>query len=402
VIIQCPKCQTKFSVSSELISELELPRFHCSRCDNVFDLDPRMPTSFEESDMGQLSDPNNSTKTEFEDEPPPPKVNPGLRDTTEMIYSPEIPDKRSSSSTLEMSSDELKKVASAINSEPEKPQKSLEIPKTYSPAKPISAPIENAPDETRSSYTPNTSPYYEPKVEQLSMDLKSDPFLDKKPPSDSMPYGISYGDPMTDSADGLSSKVPSGAFAYAPETPPPEAPQRSAMQNLGLFFMPIIFALICACAMSLYLIKSPNFAEALAGNLGVPLPKFAPAGMYIDDIKYNKITLESGEVIFAVSGRVKNDSLQKFRNVLLEGFAFDHEGHILASAKVSAANGLNDSRIKSLNMEMIKNMQSAKAPKKFELGPNSSQDFLIVLNSEGKVDLSKAQFFSARIHSVIE
>ena len=36
MIIECPACSTKFSVDSQLVREIEDPRFHCSRCGHYF------------------------------------------------------------------------------------------------------------------------------------------------------------------------------------------------------------------------------------------------------------------------------------------------------------------------------------------------------------------------------
>ncbi|MCB0325265.1 MAG: zinc-ribbon domain-containing protein, partial [Bdellovibrionales bacterium] len=38
MIIGCPSCQTKFAVDAQQLAEVENPRFHCSRCGHVFDL----------------------------------------------------------------------------------------------------------------------------------------------------------------------------------------------------------------------------------------------------------------------------------------------------------------------------------------------------------------------------
>lgn len=37
MIIQCPNCDTKFSIDGALVAEVENPRFHCSRCDHYFE-----------------------------------------------------------------------------------------------------------------------------------------------------------------------------------------------------------------------------------------------------------------------------------------------------------------------------------------------------------------------------
>ena len=36
VIIQCPECQTKFSIDSAALLGIDAPKFHCSRCDYLF------------------------------------------------------------------------------------------------------------------------------------------------------------------------------------------------------------------------------------------------------------------------------------------------------------------------------------------------------------------------------
>ncbi len=45
LIVQCPKCETKFAIEADGVEELEFPRFHCSRCDNIFGLDESGATS---------------------------------------------------------------------------------------------------------------------------------------------------------------------------------------------------------------------------------------------------------------------------------------------------------------------------------------------------------------------
>lgn len=39
IIVACPSCTTKFAVESSVVAAVEDPRFHCSRCDEVFSLE---------------------------------------------------------------------------------------------------------------------------------------------------------------------------------------------------------------------------------------------------------------------------------------------------------------------------------------------------------------------------
>src|SRR5262245_34779262 len=38
MVIECPSCSTRFSVDAEQLAGIENPRFHCSRCDHLFEL----------------------------------------------------------------------------------------------------------------------------------------------------------------------------------------------------------------------------------------------------------------------------------------------------------------------------------------------------------------------------
>ncbi|RMD86096.1 MAG: hypothetical protein D6808_03990 [Candidatus Dadabacteria bacterium] len=59
IIVECPSCQTRFGVKSELVQGQRMPHFHCSKCDTVFKVDLTMlrsqqPLPFN-SNMGQLN-----------------------------------------------------------------------------------------------------------------------------------------------------------------------------------------------------------------------------------------------------------------------------------------------------------------------------------------------------------
>src|SRR5262245_39401788 len=42
-VVQCPACRASFAVDTEVIAQHEYPRFHCSRCDNVFGYELAQP-----------------------------------------------------------------------------------------------------------------------------------------------------------------------------------------------------------------------------------------------------------------------------------------------------------------------------------------------------------------------
>ena len=365
VIIQCPKCQTKFSVSSELISELELPRFHCSRCDNVFDMDPRTSASFEESDIPEEN---------------PPYIE---RLQSESSITASTPEKsEDASKTVEISKEDLSKISETLESQKAEQPLSLQIPSSYEPAAPASAPIENLSSS---------------KEIQLSMDLTStkDTVIDKE--NFDMPYGVSIGKAL-DGTEEVSAPYPAPNQEREIERVF-DLPRQSAWSGPIILVVPIMLTLMFSAVLSVVLIKSPQIAESVANTLGAPLPKVPPTGLYLESIEFKNYVLDNGEQVSAISGAIRNASPNRFKNILIEGFAFDRDGNIVGNVKTSTASNLNDARIKSLSLAMLKDLQESSSGKKSELAPNSDKSFLIPILGDNK-QISTAHFFTARIYSV--
>ena len=114
-----------------------------------------------------------------------------------------------------------------------------------------------------------------------------------------------------------------------------------------------------------------------------------------------RVILDSGESIFVLSGKVKNESSRTYKQMYLEAIAFDQAGKPMSFTKVDAGSTLAKTRIKALTPEMIHNLQSASGAKEWSLKPGAESEFAIAM---GEVlsgdDFSAARYFSARIHSV--
>lgn len=402
VIIQCPKCQTKFSVSSEMISELELPRFHCSRCDNVFDMDPRTSASFEESDIAAAVAAADTTSAV--DAPPQKEEN----DETEVAQ-------LENARTMEINKDTLAQISDIIkanapveeeesdpqDSSEQTPVFSLDIPSSYQPAPPDSIARAISQDSQEVS----------PSAKQLSMNLTSQ---SESASGDeySMPYGVTIGnsyekfaserevsrqdnpvleelpDPLPDNSEGVIEHLPRfDKFPTVPRQP----------GGASLIVTPILLTLFLAGILSFVVARSPGIAETVAGHLGAPLAKFPPTGIYMEEIKFHNLALESGETVRVISGTVKNDSDKSVKNVVVEGFAFGKDGSILESVRVNAGTGFDAGKAAKLSLEEIRNNKIR--GKNADLPPNSKTHFVIPLSEQNNT-AAKPEFFSARIHSV--
>lgn len=413
VIIQCPSCQTKFSVNTDMLNEHELPRFHCSRCDHVFDMEAK-PESIAIDNQGKApskiavttSAPTAILPPILQEEPP---ISPSFN-----ILPENIAEKNDSTT-----------VKPTLLSSPILDQsKSLQIPRTI--------------DETIMPSAPHESNQLN-EFEQLSMNLTSSqtdsPIETPPEDSDSLPYGVSIGKPYFDNAlqkeahdaakeiaqalSGTTNDFPQRSnFEISPPSSRSDldiiphddielvnhrlTPQVSPWRGFFVLLTPLLFTLAMLSIWAFILSNSPNISERFADSLGSSLPKFAPAGLRVEGIKFNKIILDSGEVVHTIQGKLKNDSVESIDEIIVEGLVFDKSGKLITHSKINAASSLADSRIKSLPLEMIQNLQRAKPSKRSTLVPGADQSFVVALIDEEKerIDLSKAAYFSARIHSV--
>jgi len=123
----------------------------------------------------------------------------------------------------------------------------------------------------------------------------------------------------------------------------------------------------------------------------------APAGLLIRDLKFRNVSLENGERVQIIGGTIENHTERSFKEILLEGLAFDRGGRQVVSQKADAGSTLAKSRVKSFTTEMIQELQGRKSARRFALEPGGKQEFAIALISD---KMPEARYYSARIYSV--
>ena len=337
VIIQCPECQTKFAVESSHLKELDLPRFHCSRCDHVFSLDP-------------------NAIAEDHINPPAP-----ARDTDPLF----------SGDPLRQSDPRSGADEPAQRKEP--PTRSIQIPR-YD--KPISA---SAPHES------DTLGFG---ADQMTFDFGAQQKSRGRAAADTWDFPATAPSPLKNDIaprqEDQSDKQPTFV--------------RPAWRNVAWLLTPVLMCLMALAYVSFSLVKNPRDGLALTMTGGNSALHAAPAGVAIEGLSYEAVALDDGETVHLISGRVKNNSLETLREVLVEGILFDGVGALVDRSTVNIGSTLAKTRVKSLNMEMIANLQSGKLAKKFELRPGQSHEFTFA--QLGAAPSFKPAYFSARIHSV--
>lgn len=175
-------------------------------------------------------------------------------------------------------------------------------------------------------------------------------------------------------------------------------------QSIAIFIVPLLLVFSLLGALTLYLRNDLSGSERLLSSLFPAAMREAPAGLFIQQPKFEVVVLDSGDTVRVLSGSVINQSKKALSAVMIEGLGFTDTGRVI-SEKTLAGNDLsNSASLRSFAPSDIKLLQQ-REPKNFLLRPGGKQNFVLVFSSTPKsgssaVDSSSISSFAARIHSV--
>jgi hypothetical protein len=170
---------------------------------------------------------------------------------------------------------------------------------------------------------------------------------------------------------------------------------RQVLSRVTPFLTPGIACLLILGTLSIFGQQSAALRSEIRSRLIPGAIQVAPAGLFIDQLESKKVTLESGEEMTLISGKVINNTARNFRNLRLEVIAFDSAGQTIETLRAESGKTLTDSKIRALNSEAIKRIQSR--PERTVIKSGQSKDFELGLFAQDYHDLS---FYNARIFSV--
>ncbi len=386
-IIQCPNCQTKFGIDTSLIAGIEYPRFHCSRCDHVFTVEGlHTPAPSPLIISPPLAIP---VEVEHETPPLPSETAPG-DDFVEDTKILDDPAPKPSSSELHMAPLENAPV------EVEKPTDTTEVaaPLTAQESPP-SAPI-----------PPQTS-----EGEQLSLDLPeheglpttqdiSVPPMSFSPLPTINPREMRVQHRLTEVTHNTAPIASTPQSMMQHTAPPTESMlyrrETSAWRSLILIALPIV-TMVIVFALLAYTVSSSGestlrLVQALLPNTPTP----PPAGLVVRNVECKKTILDSGDSVWLISGKLLNLSTEQVRDVQIEAAAFNAAGEVSVHERVPLSTILLRSRIGSLTISMLQNLQHEPAKRVALVRPNDKSEFAIALVGP---ELAKGRSLSIRIYS---
>ncbi len=435
MIIQCPSCETKFSVASDLVANAENPRFHCSRCSHYFRVEEAVESQSVEVSPDSTSHDSTSHDSNTK-EPEGDKLPAEAKQMSLLQQSLEVEATPNASSTDENGiSPELASMALAEDSENE--DDNLDFAGfTVGASQDTSAeisPEEDEPEDFDSIDEESEESFDEPQDSSQEQLVASWP---EPVASDQFPFSRTVV-PDLEEEEALEEKIPEEAVfntstesmhhnhsylenqiktenSEIEELSRGEKPKSEKTSSLGIILMVIFPLLVCASIFywSKNLDKSPAFISDLLKLKPVSLEQVASPLVATKAITARTLSLQDGTPVLEVSGLVRNSSNRNYRDIKLEVTLFDQNSVLLAKEIVSLTNSLHEaSSITTIGKEKLVELQSSVGSRdiNFTAEENSAGDSDASMRSTKELPFrvlildppSHVIWYSARVYSAV-
>lgn len=360
LIIQCTSCHTKFAVPRKIVGDANHPRFHCSRCDTVFTLD--------RSILG-LETPVERDQFKFSFGTPEDTV------TLSNVHSP-----------------------TPINSRFEETEEKIEL----------TTPQFEGGVIAQDDYEPISDAQLGPDI--LNSLSESQSIQSEVPDVQTAMTIPEIEEPMGyESLRSLRNQQPQEALGEIRHANPREPKEQEKRKIISEFFFSALtpkqllsatfaLSLIVIATGTLWVTMSPLSADATLTplNSGAVFPP--PPNAYIQATTIKKLHIDSGETVSVITGMLRNDSPTTLKNVIVEGILYDSQGGVLVRRQVPIAASLGRSRIQSLSIDMIEDLQNSPPAKHSTVRSGTQSEFTIVIPENTQI--ADARFYASRIYSV--
>ncbi|RMG40785.1 MAG: DUF3426 domain-containing protein [Candidatus Dadabacteria bacterium] len=346
-IIQCPSCQAKFGINPDLFMHLETPRFHCSRCDHVFEM--QSPTAEPEP-----HEPRQAREAVNSGEPVDNQPEPLIGSTSALLS---LSEKESQFKEPKETPRE-KHAASSDSVEQSHKESQMEFP--------------FAADSTTVTSTEIPRP-----TEHLYRDKDAE--LEE----------------TVDLSEGTEENHLDAERIRA--AIPPQI--KSGWNGAAVLGVPLVSLLVLLALLAVMLRSNPAMANAFTRRVFPAMPEPAPAGMHIKDLSLKNINLKDGSNLPVVSGTLVNGSKNSVSSIKLEAILYDSNGDRLSSTIFRLEQSLPKKQLAEGSARIIKKLQTTVRQKKLVLSRGEKKDFRFALTSK---DLKDAAYYSLRVYSVIK
>lgn len=375
LIIKCPDCETKFNLKADSLAGVKDPKFHCSKCDNIFEVRNIDTDEHELDETDSFKSDKLDSNSEFDnsefDENDFRKPKSTQDDFTSSFRNKKTENLNISktSSLLDSSSKNTSNKTNSLldkdflNSFPDASEEDIILDKTKSKE-------EN--NELENDELENDMQHYQ------SEQLELDDYYKKR-------------------AEEMHSRYDS------PDIKGETFCKKLNFKNTISIFSPLLVLLTILAIFSFFLSQNAEYSTKLMSGIIGKTPKVAPVKVIMINRKLKKIVLDSGEKVVLVSGMIINDTNDIFSEVIIEALAYDENGMKLKSQKAYLNSSLIRTRISALNPRMIHTLQKRRPIKKLNLTPGTRMNFVVALLDDlNDAELiSKITSYNTRVYSVM-
>ena len=452
IVVVCPSCKTSFAVETAAVAALETPRFHCSRCDDIFimkdapaDMLPLGGVNVQSiAHGGHL---HRSAQPRPKGPVPESLIKPsdfslgGMTSAPKAFIEPNFDapventlEARSELSLLSKNIDDAASLDIVEMEQPSREEKfTFETPVAVeaSPAPSRRTPITTNESESSHGFvvTPTSAP---------APTLSSRQFV-LEDPAPSLPgHALPDQARTTPRVQTQSTPAPKAVAETARRShtlaetesyrPPPQTrrteSQHTSSSELSRFSAksqalismgaPILCSLAILLGVSYCAQVSPQSVDALMNYISPsPLKESVqtppPSALGVKNLRISFKKTRNREFIPVVTGTVLNESARAFDDVELEVIGFNGRGEIIASSRAPLRSALTNESVSDLSLEKVAHYQKALAAKDSSIKAKEAVPFTIALLNARQLDPemgasdfdpSQVKYFSARIFSV--
>lgn len=412
IVVACPSCCTKFAIESSLVASYEVPRFHCSRCDAIFELQHQQATATSAAppqkwvldDPSQKAPRNNDARSSEAMQTPlkstdftlgaipnPDTFEPrGEFEPIENRAGLSILGFRPTASRRHSSSLTRGEAQSLVATPP------LESPKSHAAFGPSNSfALFDAPDRSvapKGVQTPPASP-------QLKDAVPGTP--------NHLPQAATHRATTAPRAEPLAtSPHNSTADVRHPADGTPRLLSRLSETTQGLIRLsiPVVATLGLLTAFSITtrlmpLTMDSVFGAVIPGFIAGRAAHLPPQELSVQDLNLHLEKTQSKETLPVIRGFVSNSSDSTFEDVSIEALGFNARGELLVRARAPLRSALSREKISDLPLETVKKFQNALSASDASIKGGEKVAFSVALFLQDAAP-QDVTYFSARVFSV--
>ncbi len=456
LVVQCPACLTGFGIERSVVAAVLAPRFHCSKCDHTFGLEEnainrgQRRSTYAAPELSSVPRPPTPITT-TSPALAPSAFDPEIAEGVVAVYrnkskiDPTMIDPTMIDPTIDSPVDSP---LGHLPYQPKEQSPRLDIPKRWDGSMRANEPRESAPalptalshhdDLSHRSALPTRqlglnlhgaqSARHEARRIGVAHSIRSDSTSADSPELINIEsFGTVQNTPLRDAPLHDSAEAMGGAFggniAYAAAFSEPSAATTHPLVNTPLddtagnqksarrqplspvrsarpgsfakaIATPVVGAFILLLGISTLLTNNRSVSERFLQSAVPGALQAAPRELYIKNSRFQKVTLDNGEVVRIVSGTIANSGQSNFYGIQLEAVAFNRFGKPLGTVRADASSVLAKSKVQSLTTEMIQQLQKGSSTKQLIIKPGQQREFAVALIGD---EYAPAQHFGARV-----